>query len=190
VFELYRRNPARCSALVALLGAAGHVLSTAKLPLGRDALYGLLRYTPEKLFSPVFRAMMKSADADRAVAIGKRSRLIGRDTAHSDARRFLAHLRTLDPTTVQRMAASVEDHSAHHVLPHIDVPVLVVAGDLDPYAPAEHVGIPLHRAIRGSELLRLPRGTHTALLDHAAVIGNRVEEFVRQSAQRRVAAEV
>jgi pimeloyl-ACP methyl ester carboxylesterase len=187
VFELYRRRPERCSALVALLGAAGHVLSTAKLPLGRNALYGLLRYAPEALFAPVFRSMMKSADADRAVAIGKRSRLIGRNTTHADARRFLAHLRTLDATTVQRMAASVEEHSAHDVLPHITVPVLVVAGDLDPYAPSERVGIPLHRAIAHSELLRLARGTHTALLDHHAVIGERVEEFARR--RPRVAAE-
>jgi pimeloyl-ACP methyl ester carboxylesterase len=183
VFEFYRQRPERCSALVALLGAAGHVLSTAKLPLGRDALYGFLRYMPEALFTPVFRAMMKSADADRAVTIGKRSGLIGRDTTHADARRFLAHLQLLDPTTVQRMAASVEEHSAHDVLPLIDVPVLVVAGDLDPYAPAERVGVPLHHAIAGSELLRLPRGTHTALLDHAAVIGERVEDFARRKAR-------
>lgn len=180
VFELYRQRAQRCSELIALLGPAGRVLSTAKLPLGRDALYTLLRYMPETLFAPVFRTVMKSADADRAVVIGKRAGLIGRDTTQADARRFLAHLPRLDPTTVQRMAASAEEHSAHDVLPHIDVRVLVVAGDRDPYAPSEHVGIPLHDTIPRSELLRLPRGTHTALLDHADVIGQRVEEFARQ----------
>lgn len=189
VFELYRQRTQRCSALVALLGPAGRVLSTANLPLGRGALYAMLRYTPEPLFAPVFRAMMRSADADRAVAIGKRARLIGSDTTRADARRFLAHLRRLDPTTVQRMAASAEEHSAHDVLPHIQVPVLVVAGDRDPYAPSERVGVPLHDAIPGSELLRLPRGTHTALLDHADVIGVRVQQFARLEARRRVAME-
>jgi pimeloyl-ACP methyl ester carboxylesterase len=179
VFELYRQRPERCAALAALLGPAGRVLSTAQLPLGRDALYALLRYTPEVLFAPVFLAMMKSADTDRAVEIGKRARLIGRNTIHADARRFLAHLQTLHPITVQRMAASAEEHSAHDVLPHIEVPVLVVAGDRDPYAPSARVGLPLHHAIPGSELLRLPRGTHTALLDHAPVIAERVEQFAR-----------
>jgi pimeloyl-ACP methyl ester carboxylesterase len=180
VFELHRRYPSRCASLVALLGPAGRVLSTARLPLGRNALYGMLRYTPEAIFAPAFRAMMERADADRAVVIGKRAGLIGRDTAHADARRFLAHLRTLHPTTVQRMAASAEEHSAHDVLPRIDVPVLLVAGDRDPYAPSERVGVPLHRAIPGSELLRLPRGTHTALLDHADVIAEGVADFVRR----------
>jgi pimeloyl-ACP methyl ester carboxylesterase len=181
VFELYRQRPHRCSALVALLGPAGRVLSTAQLPLGSGVLYALLRYTPEALFAPFFRAMMSSADTDRAVGIGKRARLIGRDTTHEDARRFLAHLRALDPTTVQHMAASAEEHSAHDVLSRIDIPVLLVAGDRDPYAPSEAVGVALHAAIPGSELLRLPRGTHTALLDHADVIAERVEEFARRT---------
>lgn len=182
VFELFRQRPKRCSALVALLGPAGRVLSTAKLPLGRAALYGLLRYTPAFLFAPVFRAMMKSADSDQAVDMGKRARLIGRETTRADARRFLAHLKALDPLTVQRMAASAEEHSAHDVLPDIDIPVLIVAGDRDPYAPSHLVGLPLHEAIRKSELLRLPRGTHTALLDHADVIATRIEEFARNAA--------
>jgi pimeloyl-ACP methyl ester carboxylesterase len=170
-----------------LLGPAGHVLSTAKLPLGRDVLYVLLRYMPESVFASIFRALMESADADRAVGIGKLAGLIGRDTTREDARRFLAHLRMLDPTTVQRMGASVEEHSAHGVLPHIDVPALVVAGDLDPFAPPERVGIPVHASIPGSDLLRLARGTHTALLDHAEVIGERVEEFARREALHRMA---
>jgi pimeloyl-ACP methyl ester carboxylesterase len=182
VFELHRRHPARCSSLVALLGPAGRVLSTARLPLGRDALYAVLRYTPAAVFAPVFREMMKSADTDRGVTVGKRAGLIGRDTTHVDARRFLAHLPTLDPTTVQRMATSAEEHSAHDSLSRIDVPVLIVAGDRDPYAPSERVGAPLHVAIRGSELLRLPRGTHTALLDHADLIAERVETFVQRVA--------
>jgi pimeloyl-ACP methyl ester carboxylesterase len=187
VFELYRQRPERCSALVALLGPAGRVLSTSRLPLGRNALYTLLRYTPEVLFAPVFRMMMASADADRAVAMGKQARLIGRDTTHADARRFLAHLRTLDPTTVQRMAASAEEHSAHDVLPTIEVPVLLVGGDRDPYAPPSRVGIPLHEAIPGSEFLRLPRATHTALLDHASVIAEHVARFAQLEGRRRVA---
>jgi len=187
VFELYRQRPERCSALVLLLGAAGRVLSTARLPVSRNALYGLLRYMPEPLFARVFRAVMKSADADRAVVIGKRAGLIGRDTLHADARRFLAHLRWLDPRTVQHMAASAEEHSAHDVLPSIDVPVLIVAGARDPYAPSERVGVPLHEAIPGSELLELPHGTHTALLDHARVVAERVEEFVRLETRRSAA---
>lgn len=185
VFETYRQYSRRCSALVALLGPAGRVLSTAELPLGSAMLYTLLRYTPERVFAPVFRAMMRSADAERAVALGKLSGLIGRDTANADARRFLAHLRQLDPTTVQRMAASAEEHSAHPILGDIEVPVLLVAGDRDPYAPAKRVGLRLHDAIPGSELVRLPRGTHTALLDHASLIADRVEEFAARLEVRR-----
>lgn len=182
VFETYRQLPERCDALVALLGPAGKVLDTTELPLGGSHLYRLLRYTPEAVFAPVFRAMMKSADAYRAFVIGQRLRLIGRDTKHTDARRFLSHLRELDATTVQHMARSAQEHSAHDLLERIRVPLLVVAGDRDPFAPSERVGVPIHRAVGHSELVRLPMGTHTALLDHAEVIAAEVERFAARTA--------
>jgi pimeloyl-ACP methyl ester carboxylesterase len=86
---------------------------------------------------------------------------------------------------MQFMGCSAQEHSAHDILAGVGVPVLIVAGDRDPFAPAERVGVPLHRAIPGSELLRLPKGTHTALLDHAEAIADAVEEFVARSAASR-----
>lgn len=190
VFETYRRFPSRCDALVALLGPAGRVLDTATLPLGGAALYRLLRYTPSAVFAPVFRVLARNADASRTVAIGRRLGLIGRETSQHDARRLLSHLQELDPATVQRLAQSAQEHSAHDVLGHLGVPLLVIAGDRDPFAPAEQVGVPLHRAAPGSELVRLPRGTHTALLDHSELIAETVEDFVLRSLSRAGATSV
>jgi pimeloyl-ACP methyl ester carboxylesterase len=181
MFETYRQYPERCEALVALLGPAGKVLDTTELPVGGVHLYRLIRHLPPAVFAPIFRLLAKNADAPSGPSLGKRLRLIGRDTTTHDARRILAHLRLLDAPTLQCMARSAQEHSAHDILGRIGVPVLVVAGDRDPFAPAERVGVPLHRAIARSELLRLPKGTHTALLDHAQVIAERVEEFVARS---------
>lgn len=185
MFETYRHFPERCDALVALLGPAGRVLETTELPLGGAHLYRLLRYTPSAIFEPAFRFLAKNANAPTSPAIGRRLRLIGRETTAHDARRILAHLRQVDAATLQAMARSAQEHSAHDLLGTIAVPLLVVAGDRDPFAPAERVGVPLHRAVRGSELLRLPKGTHTALLDHADVIGRSVEEFALRVAASR-----
>jgi pimeloyl-ACP methyl ester carboxylesterase len=63
------------------------------------------------------------------------------------------------------------------VLPRIAVPVLIAAGDLDPFAPAGTVGTAMHAQCPTSELLRLPQGTHTALFDHADEIGIAVDAF-------------
>jgi len=180
-FETYRQFPERCDALVALLGPAGKVLDTTQLPLAGAHLYRLLRHLPPYVFAPIFRLLAKNADAPGGPAVGRRFRLIGRDTTAHDARRILAHLRLVDARTMQCMARSAQEHSAHDLLEHISVPVLIVAGDRDPFAPAERVGVPLHRAIPGSELVRLPKGTHTALLDHAEVIAEAVEAFLARS---------
>jgi pimeloyl-ACP methyl ester carboxylesterase len=178
---MYRQFPERCDALIALLGGAGNVLDTTDLPLGGAHLYAVLKYVPAPVFGPVFRLLAKSADAPTGPIVGRRLRLIGRDTANYDARRILAHLQHIDGATMQIIARSAQEHSAHDILERIGVPLLVVAGDLDPFAPAERVGVPLHRAVKGSELLRLPRGTHTALLDHAELIGEKVQRFVMRA---------
>ena len=67
------------------------------------------------------------------------------------------------------------------MLSQLAVPLLILSGDRDPFAPSELVGVPLHRAAPGSQLLRLPNGTHTALLEEPQLIADTVEEFVTRS---------
>ena len=63
----------------------------------------------------------------------------------------------------------------------LDCPVLLLSGDRDPFAPSELVGVPLQHSAPGSELLRLPLGTHTALLEEPQLIAETVERFVTRS---------
>ena len=180
VLELYRRHPERCTALVLLLGAPGQVLSTADLPLPGPAIDWLMRHTPRPLFSGLTRAIAYAASAPGGQLAPRTFGLIGRGTSRSDAARITEHLRRIDPATVQAMTASAQAHSAWDVLPTIRVPVLIVAGDRDPFAPAESVGVPMHARCPEAELVRLPEGTHTALFDHAEVIGDAVDAFLER----------
>jgi pimeloyl-ACP methyl ester carboxylesterase len=184
VLEMYRRYPQRCRALVLLLGAPGRVLDTAKLPLPGRVIDGLVRHMPPAAFGGLARVLAVAANAPLAHFVPRRLGLIGAATTARDATAITEHLLRIDTATVQRMVASAQAHSGWEVLPEIDVPVLVIAGDRDPFAPAETVGAQVHARCPGAELLRLPEGTHTALLDHADVIGDAVDDFIR----RRVAA--
>jgi len=183
VLELYRLHPERCAALVLLLGAPGRVLSTAKLPLPGPAIGWLVRRTPRPLFAAVTRAMALAADAPGGQLAPRALGLIGKGTSRADAARITSHLRSIDSRTVQAMIASAQAHSAWDVLPAITCPVLIVAGDADPFAPARDVGVPMHALCATAELLRLPEGSHTALFDHAGAISAAVEDFL---ARRRV----
>lgn len=180
VLELYRRHPQRCAALVLLLGSAGRVLSTAELPLPGAAIDWLVRRMPPPLFSGISRALAFAAGAPGGQLAPRALGLIGKGTSRGDAARIAQHLRRIDTHTTQQMIASAQAHSAWEVLPTIAVPVLIVAGDLDPFAPAASVGVPMHARCPSADLLRLPEGTHTALLDHSEVIGAAVDEFLRR----------
>jgi pimeloyl-ACP methyl ester carboxylesterase len=182
VLELYRRYPERCSALILLLGSAGRVLSTTMLPLPGAAIDWLVRSTPSPIFGGITRALAYASHAPLGQLAPRALGVIGSATTHEDAARITAHLRRVDTRTVQTMVASAHAHSAWEMLGSIEVPVLIVAGDRDPFAPAATVGVEMHARCPEAELIRLPEGTHTALFDHAERIGDAVEDFL----QRRV----
>jgi pimeloyl-ACP methyl ester carboxylesterase len=180
VLETYRRHPARCRALVLLLGSAGQVLSTTELGLPGHIIDSLVRRTPAPLFGALIRLFALGARAPGGQHVARALGLIGRATSAHDAARVIEHLGHLDAATVQVMIASAEEHTAWEVLPRIEVPVLIVAGDRDPFAPVETVGAVMHSRCLQSELVRLRDGTHTALLDQATEIGDAVEDFLRR----------
>jgi pimeloyl-ACP methyl ester carboxylesterase len=183
VLELYRRRPACCVALGALLGPAQHALSTTRLPLGGDTIAQLLRHTPDAVLGPLFGAIGWLANAPGSAFVAQRFGLTGRELPQEQLREITAHLRQVDPRSVRALALALQAHSAWEVLATLEAPFLIVAGDTDPFAPSQDVGLPMHAAAPGSELLRLPTGTHTAMLDHAGPIGDAVVNFVRRHAR-------
>lgn len=180
VLEMYRRHPERCAALVLILGAPGRVLSTSALPLPGGVIDMIVRRMPHPIFGGLARALARVAHASGGQLVPRAVGLIGKRTTRRDAALITEHLCRVDTRTIQTMIASAQAHSAWDVLPTVAVPTLIVAGDLDPFAPAATVGVQMHARCPGSELLRLPEGTHTALLDHADVIGDALDKFLRR----------
>lgn len=175
VLEFYRRHPERCSALVLLLGSAGRVLSTSRLPLPGGAIEWLVKRTPQALFAGATHALSAAANGRYGQLLPRTVGLIGAGTSEADAGEITEHLTHVDSATLQTMIASAQAHDAWDVLPQIKVPTYIVAGDKDPFAPAATVGVKMAQLIPNAQLLRLPEGTHTALLDHADPIWAFVE---------------
>jgi pimeloyl-ACP methyl ester carboxylesterase len=178
VLEMMRQFPQRCAGLVLLFGAAGHVLSTTRLPVPAPLLLRLLRDTPDRLFTPLFAAFARLCMQDFSAWGARKLGLIGSCVSAQDIQEMTEHLGVLDPPTFRRMAISAEQHAAFDVLGQLRVPTLIMAGDRDPFAPPEKVGIPAHRAAPGSELVCLPRATHTALLDEPDAIRSLIDRFL------------
>lgn len=181
VSELLRVHASRCTGLVMLLGPGGRVLDTARLPVNGSVIELAARHAPPALFNVAYRVLSRGTLLPFGDALGRALRLIGAQTLREDAQQVLAHIPTVDPASLRSMLLSAAGHDARPLLANTNLPVLIVAGEIDPFAPAELVGLPLHQLARRSELLRLPAGTHTALLDHAALIAEHVERFAARS---------
>lgn len=66
-------------------------------------------------------------------------------------------------------------------LPRIDVPVLIIHGDTDRILPAAATAMPLHAAIKGSQLVIVPGGPHGLLWTHAEEVNLSLVEFLAQT---------
>jgi pimeloyl-ACP methyl ester carboxylesterase len=186
-YELVRLHPERCGAVVALLGPGGRALSSTRLPIVGRALPHVVRRAPPALFASMFGGLMRAASHPLTLRVAREVGLIGKTVSPEDAAELTTQLAALDATTIQRMACSAEEHSAEDVLARMSIPLLIVSGGLDPFAPVEQVGRALHRHVHGSEFVVLSNATHTALLEQPAELAQLVTRFVAQHAERELA---
>jgi pimeloyl-ACP methyl ester carboxylesterase len=92
---------------------------------------------------------------------------------------YFNHLAHMDPVVFVRTLDSMASHTAWDHLPHVDVPTLVIGGERDKFTPA-WLSRKMAEHIPGAELMLLPRGSHTAPLEHRDLVELRVERFLRE----------
>ncbi len=91
----------------------------------------------------------------------------------------IAAFSELDLTMVADIIRCAADHSAADLLPDIEIPTLVVAGDRDVLTPLDRAA-QMHAQIRHSKMKVFPGGTHYTVLEHAPVLIADVEQFLRR----------
>jgi pimeloyl-ACP methyl ester carboxylesterase len=190
VLEAHRRAPHRIDALVLACGSYGRPLDT---------------FHDSPLLSRVFpslkRAVLAHPDLTRSIfrtfvptrfsfEVGRWLE-VNRQLLPADAlRRYLADLAAIDPEVFVRTLASAADHDAGDHLAGVDVPTLVIAGQKDTFTPM-WLSERIHATIPGAEMLVLPAGTHTGVLEHPELVALRLEKFLAERVLPRMrAAEV
>ncbi|HDH97110.1 MAG TPA: alpha/beta hydrolase, partial [Proteobacteria bacterium] len=99
-----------------------------------------------------------------------------------DIEPLLVHLAETDCELLARLLLAFERHSGRNVLAELDVPVLVVAGEADPFTPAEHYE-EICKLASDCDILWLRRGSHAVLLEQPEVVNLRVEKFLQESVE-------
>ncbi len=185
--EAHRRAPRRVRGLVLVCGAPGRVLDTFH---GRRLLATVFPYLKALVLAApgAARWWVRTFVPTRlAFLLGWWLEVNRRLLPRQDLERYLSDVAGVDVEVYARMLASAAVHDASDHLGRVDVPTLVVAGERDTFTPLS-LSIRMHASIPGSELLVLPAGTHTGLLEHPELVARRVERFIADHALDRPAA--
>jgi pimeloyl-ACP methyl ester carboxylesterase len=181
--ELFSLAPNRVSSLILLSGGAR--VTWAEVPaapaLGRFVLrtLRLLRGAP-RLVSDTLR---RSLQAPEAYTWARRLGLIGEQVNADEFAILTSGLAQMNVAIYADTLAQLSRYDARDVLPRVDVPTLVIAGDRDLFTSRREVER-LVSEIRGAEYLPLPGATHYALLDEAERVTLRIEKFWNEHGYR------
>ncbi|MFP4599194.1 MAG: alpha/beta fold hydrolase [Persicimonas sp.] len=179
IFEAWRLAPERISALVPMLGPYEHMFDTA-FPLGFGKLVNrAFRHASPLLAGAILWSASVTSQIPISYKIAKLAGFIGKNVDYRDMSPFFEHLAEIDGPTWAALGISAGNHSARDVLATIDVPTLIISGGNDSLAPPK-LGQKMQRLIVDSELLVVPKATHTGLLGHNSVIEAEVEHFLQR----------
>ncbi len=101
---------------------------------------------------------------------------------------YLEHMVDMDPAMFFRMLRLAGEHSAHDLLAHIDVPVLVIASDRDTFTPPK-LAEEMANALPNGQLMMLS-GTHAMPLEQREAVRERIEQFLDGLAKTEVSRTV
>jgi pimeloyl-ACP methyl ester carboxylesterase len=177
--EAYRRRPDKVRGLVLLCGSFGNVTSTFHgvpvLELILPKLLDLAHKAPD-----VVRAVWSRLPPQLALRIALKAGEIDPERVHpEDMLPYLSHMTHVDFAMFLRMLRAAGEHTAGDILTHIDVPVLVVAGERDTFTPP-FLATAMSEAMPRGEILRVPRGTHVTPIEQPELVNARIKQFLRE----------
>lgn len=162
--------------IVLICGAPGRVTHSFK---GSDALAQFLpRLIDVVTKNPnVTRAIWGGVPTELALRVAFALGEVDRDRmSPADLMPYLEHMVDMDPPMFLKMLRDAGDHTAEDLLPHIDVPALVIASDRDTFTPP-HLAERMARTMPRGELLMLS-GTHAVPLEQREAVEGKIDEFL------------
>jgi pimeloyl-ACP methyl ester carboxylesterase len=182
--EFHRKYPERVEGLVLLCGSYGTPLDTwhdhTLLRVAFPRAQKLVERFPDFARS-VTRNLLGTEFALNVAINGELNPDL---IAPNDFWPYMKHLAKMDPVMFLRTLDSLKDHSVLDHLPKVDVPTLVVGGEIDKFTPV-WLSKRMADLIPGAEYLFVPQGSHTAPLERPGMVNNAVERFLREKVRPR-----
>jgi pimeloyl-ACP methyl ester carboxylesterase len=93
-------------------------------------------------------------------------------------------MRTLHAATLREMVLSAAHTDLHPRLAELQRPLLIISGRRDAFAPTHTVGLKMHAAAPGSQLVVMDDGTHGSLFGHAGYLVSTIDRFLDERGVR------
>ncbi len=179
ILEFYGRDPDRVLGLIPVLGTYGKPFQT---------FYGM--QWPDKVFPTILRTGAKYANLIARltkpllrtrvpIPLARMSGAIHWQLCPAEIMKdYFLQISTMDFRMGFRALLAMSEHTAEDVLKRVRVPTLIVAGEKDPFTPPG-VSEKMWRLIPDAEIITIPGGTHTALVENPLLMQLRMEVFLR-----------
>jgi pimeloyl-ACP methyl ester carboxylesterase len=176
--EAYRQRPEGIRGMVLVCGTFGNATSTFHgiplLDIILPKLMELAQNAPD-----VVRAVWSRLPPRLALKVALKAGEIDPARVHAeDMLPYLLHMTHVDFPMFLRMLRAAGQHTAADLLGHIEVPVLVIAGERDTFTPA-FLAKAMADAIPTGEILIVKGGTHVTPIEQPDVVDARIETFLR-----------
>jgi pimeloyl-ACP methyl ester carboxylesterase len=181
ILEFWRDNSDRVLALVPLNGPCSNPFDAfGTAPWFEKAYTGIFNYFIEHptaleaagvplLKSPITWPVAKAVEIDR------------HRCSREEMDLYFEHIAKMGFANELRALLGMANHSAEDLLPSINVPTLVIAGEKDGMCPMRLVK-KTYRQVKGAELFVVPHGTHATLIEQPDAVNFRIETFLRKNA--------
>jgi pimeloyl-ACP methyl ester carboxylesterase len=179
VLESLREQADQVLGLVLVCGSYGRVTHTFKgtnvLATWLPRLIARVDANPE-----IARAMWGHVPPEVALQVALLTGEVDRDAIRpEDLLQYMRHMVDIDLPMFLRMLQSAGDHTTLDLLPSIQIPALVIAGDRDTFTPARYAE-EMAAAMPNAELLMVQGATHVAPIERKELVADRVEKFLRE----------
>lgn len=183
ILERTRQAPEQVLGLISVLGTFGHPLDTFQdLAVSRqvfDLLIQVAHTWPRAFdwFGSTLVAAPYAFDAGRILKL-----VDGKRLSRHDLRPYLHHLASgISFSFFFAMAESMGEHSARDLLPRIQSPVLVIAGEFDGFTPPR-LAQELHDSLPDSTWVMLDGASHAGLIEQPGRMNEAIAAFLTRLA--------
>lgn len=180
ILERYRQAPEQVGGLVSVLGTAGFPLDTFGGLSASRTLFDLVLAMNDRLPRGMDTVAKFLLAVPGAYDVGRAAKLLdgGRLSRH-DLRQYLHGLVDMGTPLFCRVLEGLGEHTAWDVLPNVQVPALVIAGEFDGFTPpdlAHQVADTMPR----SEFLMLEGASHAGIVEQPERINEAVASWLRR----------